>query len=379
MIKKIILFTKGIETLWYFSEQLGKELEILGYDVFYFDQCKEYRSLSDLIWFCEPKVTAAISFNFDGCSGEDYFIDSKGVSFFDAREVTFINIVVDHPFYYHKFAPYLPKKYIQISIDREHEAYLKRFFPEIQRGPFVPLGGTGRWTEKTRPGWEERPIDIVFTGNYNPPSIFHEAIHRHGEEYAEFYMDIIHDLITHPWKSMDATMIEHMLRDVEDVTEDGMKEALPNMIFIDLYVRHYMRGQVVKTLVDAGYEVYCFGAGWDKLDCEHPENIRICLDHDHAAPVIERRQVPVLSEADEAHIFTQRRARGQMVGRADVDAVLLERLRPVEIKLRAAQRQLHTARAVQLDGLQLLLQSPIENVRAQLHGIFLQFLFCFLL
>ena len=38
MIKKIILFTKGIETLWYFSEQLGKELEILGYDVFYFDQ-----------------------------------------------------------------------------------------------------------------------------------------------------------------------------------------------------------------------------------------------------------------------------------------------------------------------------------------------------
>lgn len=251
MIKKIILFTKGIETLWYFSEQLGKELEILGYEVFYFDQCKEYRSLSDLIWFCEPKVTAAISFNFDGCSGEDYFIDSKGVSFFDAREVAFINIVVDHPFYYHKFAPYLPKKYIQISIDREHEAYLKRFFPEIQRGPFVPLGGTSLWTEKTLPGWEERPIDIVFTGNYNPPSIFHEAIHRHGEEYAEFYMDIIKDLTTHPWKSMDATMIEHMLRDVEDVTEDGMKEALPNMIFIDLYVRHYMRGQVVKTLVDA--------------------------------------------------------------------------------------------------------------------------------
>ena len=105
---------------------------------------------------------------------------------------------------------------------------------------------------------------------------------------------------------------------------------------------------------------------------EDPENIRIRLDHDHAAPVIERRQVPMLPEADEAHIFAQRRARGQMVGRADVDAVLLERLRPVEIKLRAAQRQLHAASAVQLDGLQLLLQSPIENIRAQLHGSFLQ-------
>ena len=54
---------------------------------------------------------------------------------------------------------------------------------------------------------------------------------------------------------------------------------------------------------------------------EDPEDVRIRLDHDHAAPVIERRQVPMLPEADEAHIFAQRRARGQMVGRADVDAV----------------------------------------------------------
>lgn len=273
MIKKIILFTKGIETLWFFSEQMGKTFELLGYEVFYFDQCKEYRSMSDLIWFCEPKVTAAISFNYDGCSGEEYFIDSEGVSFFDAREVVFINIVVDHPFYYHKFIPYLPKNYTQISIDREHEEYLKYFFPEIKRGPFMPLGGTSLWNRKTLPGWEERPYDIVFTGNYNPPSIFEPAINRHGSEYAEFYYSIINDLIEHPWKSMDKVIIEHLNRDVEDVSEEGIKDAMPNMIFIDLYVRHYFRGEVVKALVDGGYRVYCFGAGWDQLKCRHPENI----------------------------------------------------------------------------------------------------------
>ena len=273
MIKKIILFTKGIETLWFFSEQMGKTFELLGYEVFYFDQCKEYRSLSDLIWFCEPGVTAAISFNFDGCAGEEYFIDSEGVSFFDARDVLFINIVVDHPFYYHKFLPYLPKKYIQISIDREHEAYLRRFFPEMRRGPFMPLGGTSLWENGKFPGFDDRKYDIVFTGNYNPPTIFYEAIHRHGDEYAEFYYDIIHDLIRHPWKSMDATIMEHLNRDVEDIDEKGLKETMPNMIFIDLYVRHYVRGEVVKTLVDHGFRVHCFGSGWDQLDCHHPENI----------------------------------------------------------------------------------------------------------
>lgn len=273
MIKKIVLFTKGIETLWYFSEQMGKTFELLGYEVFYFDQCKEYRSLSDLIWFCEPRVTAAVSFNFDGCSGEDYFIDSDGISFFDAREIPFINIVVDHPFYYHKFLPYLPKDYTQVSIDREHEAYLKRFFPQMKRGPFMPLGGTTLWNKNTLPGWDDRSYDVVFTGNYTPPSTFDEAIERHGSEYAEFYRDIIRDLTEHPWRSMDEVIIEHLKRDVEDITEAGIKEVMPNMIFIDLYVRHYFRGEVVKTLVDSGQKVYCFGAGWDLLDCEHPENI----------------------------------------------------------------------------------------------------------
>ena len=273
MIKKIVLFTKGIETLWYFSEQMGKTFELLGYEVFYFDQCREYRSLSDLIWFCEPRVTAAVSFNFDGCSGEDYFIDSEGLSFFDAREIPFINIVVDHPFYYHKFLPYLPKDYTQISIDREHEQYLRRFFPEMKQGPFMPLAGTSLWNKKTLPGWEDRPYDVVFTGNYTPPSTFDEAINRHGTEYAEFYHDIIDDLTEHPWRSMDEVIIEHLNRDVEDISEAGIKEAMPNMIFIDLYVRHFFRGEVIKTLVDSGQRVYCFGAGWDSLDCKHPENI----------------------------------------------------------------------------------------------------------
>lgn len=41
-IERIILFTKGIETLSFFSEQLGKTFSKLGYEVFYFDQCKSY-------------------------------------------------------------------------------------------------------------------------------------------------------------------------------------------------------------------------------------------------------------------------------------------------------------------------------------------------
>lgn len=273
MIRKIILFTHGIETLWYFSEQLGRTLAELGYEVFYFDQCASYDSLSKLLSFAEPNVTAAVSFNFDGCSGEDYFIDSQGIHLFEAREIPVVNVVVDHPFYYHKFFPSLPDRYIHISIDREHEAYMKQYFPEIRRGPFLPLAGTSLWDARTLPSWEERPMDLIFTGNYTPPSQFDPVITRLGDEYTEFYRNMIRDFMEHPHLGMDQGIRRHLLAEVEDIDEEGVKTAMPNMIMIDLYVRHYFRGKVVETLVDAGLKVHCVGAGWERLECRHPENL----------------------------------------------------------------------------------------------------------
>ena len=103
---------------------------------------------------------------------------------------------------------------------------------------------------------------------------------------------------------------------------------------------------------------------------EHAKNVRICFDHNHTAPVIEPIQVPVLPQTDEAHVCTERRTRRQMIGRANVDAVPLKRFCPVKVKFRPTQCQLLTACAMQLDRLQLLLQPPIENTRAQFHGMF---------
>ena len=76
-------------------------------------------------------------------------------------------------------------------------------------------------------------------------------------------MGIIQDFIEHPHMEMTEGIVKHLRNEVEDITEEGIKENLPNMIMIDLYVRHYFRGEVVKTLVDAGLKVACFGAGWD--------------------------------------------------------------------------------------------------------------------
>lgn len=271
-MKKIILFQGGIETLAFFSLELMKAFRSIGHEVFMFDLEDAVRSYQLLAFFCEAGNTALITFNFNGLNQEEIFYED-GKIFWAEMDIPVYNIIVDHPFYYHKHLNNTPARYYQICIDREHEAYMKRFFPDIRLKPFFPSGGTGLFPENNYPGLEEKSIDIIFTGHYTPPSKFDKHITRINDEYTAFYHTIIDDLIANPTMPMDKAFEKHLIREMGPLSDADLLKCMESMIFIDLYVRFYFRGLVVKTLVDHGFRVGVFGKGWEHLICDHPENI----------------------------------------------------------------------------------------------------------
>ena len=271
-IKKIVLCEGDIETLGYFSNQLAITFREEGYDVLVFDFRDEINSMIRLAQFFQVGATALVTFNYTGLIGETCFDVPDGGTLWNDANIYCINIVVDHPFYYHKFYDRLPKHYFQYCIDRSHVTYMHRFFPELDVD-FLPLGGTNRFQPLIP--YDERRIDVVFTGNYTPPETFHKDITRIDEEYTAFYYRIIDDLINHPNMTMEEAIEKHVRIDIPEATEHDIKIVMPNMIFIDLYVRFYFRGLVIQTLVDAGIKVHVFGAGWNNLSCRHPENLII--------------------------------------------------------------------------------------------------------
>ncbi len=278
-MKKLIMYTGGIETLMYFTLQMGKTFERLGYEIFYYDLRDEAGCIKKLKRFVRPGETISVGFNYNGCSGEEFLYDKNNKHLFDELGVPMINTVVDHPMYYHKFEPYLPADYIQLSIDTEHEDYIKRFFPEIKRGPFLPLAGSLICEDGLIPTYDERPVDVVFAGNYNPPEIHEPVIKRNGPEYEKFYRDLIDDIIAHTDLTMTEAIEKHIKESFPDeYSEESLKETFPYMIMIDLYIRHYFRAEVVKTLVDAGVKVDVYGKGWECLKVKHPENL---IAHDN--------------------------------------------------------------------------------------------------
>lgn len=267
---KIIMFVGGIETSEYFTLQLSKTFQEMGHEVFLYQLQEEDRDFPSLCNFIEDGNTAVITFNFHGLNFERPFYNNNRF-FWEIEDIPCYNIVLDHPFYYHKFLEAVPPQYVNISIDREHELYMKRYFPSIRRGPFLPLAGT----EIFHKPYMERSKDIVFTGNYTPPGKFDKYITRIDDEYTDFYRSIIKDLITHPDLGMDEVFEIHLIREMDNPSDEDLKLCMENMIFIDLYVRFHFRGLVVKTLVDSGFKVHVYGAGWELLECTHPENLII--------------------------------------------------------------------------------------------------------
>lgn len=272
-MKKIVMFINGIETQGYFSMQMGKTFKAMGYSVFYFDYWEEEDSFRKLQQFVEPDNTMMITFNFHGLEDGEVFYHEDGSIYWDIHDIPCFNIVLDHPLYYHKMLKKLPKKYYQISIDRYHQRYMEKYWSDIALGPFLPLAGTGLCERKEILPIRERPIDLVITGNYTPPKTFDKYIERIDEEYACFYRGMIRDLQLHQEKTIEQVAESHLCREIPEVTKEEIRETIGNLSFIDLYVRFWLRGEVIKQLAESGLKVHTCGKGWDRLECSRHENI----------------------------------------------------------------------------------------------------------
>lgn len=272
MIKRIVMFRGGVETLEYFSEALAEKFEQMGYMVFFFDLKNEDYSAKKLRKFLRPRETVLITFNFEGLEKEDS-VYREGIGYiWDTYGVPCYNIAADHPYFYHERLCDLPKDYHHISIDRRHEEYFRNFYPEYRDEGFLPLAGCAL----PKPALQEaRDIDVIFAGNYTELPFFEPYINWINEEYAVFYRGIINELLTETDQTVEEVAQKHCEREMGKVPYEDLRMAMHKMIFIDMYVRNYWRGAVVKTLVDAGIRVDVVGKGWEKLDCMHPENLVI--------------------------------------------------------------------------------------------------------
>ncbi len=64
---------------------------------------------------------------------------------------------------------------------------------------------------------------------------------------------------------MDAVFERHITEELGSLTEEELRGAMAGCAFLDMYARSFLRGELVRGLVEAGIKIHVFGADWDKL------------------------------------------------------------------------------------------------------------------
>lgn len=297
-IKKVVLIKNAVETLGYFSEQIALELEHQGIDTYFIDFDHLAETIMHLVNFASKGTTALLTFNFIGLKDEAIFKDERGCYIWERYDMQYLNILVDHPFYYHSQLEQASDRMTVFCIDKEHVRYAKRFYYRL-RVRFLPIAGNVRadvpmdflgenristgvkyrdyeriWNyEEELIPYEKRKYDIVFTGNYVPMHNIYRKIEELDKEYQEFYRSILDELIANPAESVDEVMERHIIQELGNVADQDKRSAMAGMLFIDLCVRSHFRGEIVKELAENDIRVHVFGADWNLLSCEKPWNI----------------------------------------------------------------------------------------------------------
>ena len=223
-MKRLILFKGGVETLEFFTEQMATVWEKMGYSVFWYNLILQQASSSALVEFFKAHRADEwymFTFNFEGIAGEAGLYRDDGWNFWDWADVKVVNVVVDHPLYYNKYIRKHPEKYIQLDIDEMHVAYMHRFFPEVHTEYMLTAGTELNYNrcilpDKNYLSMQERPIDIIFTGNYTPKRILRKHLDNMDAEYIDFYEGVLSYLIDNPSETIDAAA-ENALRREDEI------------------------------------------------------------------------------------------------------------------------------------------------------------------
>ncbi len=325
MEKQVIFCKNEIETLEYFSVQLAEAFEKRGYEILWLDFNRLALGAWKLRQALKGNDAVLVTFNFIGLSWEDglWELTPEGdgqVSFWQKEGIRCLNIMVDHPVYYYEQLLHPAGDMQTFCIDRDHVAYMKRFYPEMPCA-FLPSAGNRVtdclpftpelcnvnetevrskqeqcdchigpetdvpavrlaeiWNDPEHGAgsleqWLARPVPVVFTANYIPPANLEKQLDRLEPEYRDFYYELIGAFISHPEQELLTLTEQYMRREIPELTDGELRMAMRTMCAVDLRVRTYFREKTVRILAEGGIPVHIYGKDWEKMPCGRPENL----------------------------------------------------------------------------------------------------------
>lgn len=271
----IIYFTGVYDTLDLFTTELRQAFEAMGYQSFTYDARAELQSKQALKELLVRSFAAGgESAQFTGITFNNLGYNlalSEEITIWEAYDIPYINILMDHPFHYGKPLAAAPGSSIVLCTDRNHVRYLRRFFPNIRRADFLPHAGV-ELACKHKP-LRERGIDVLYAGAlpiYTVAKMIPDLSSIQEVDGQQMAQSVLDELVHHPEKTTEQVIEDYLKTKRNDISDTRLQEIIVKMRFLDSYATSFFREQAVRILVESGISVTAYGTGWNQ--CEWSDN-----------------------------------------------------------------------------------------------------------
>lgn len=317
MSKTIIYFIGVYDTLDLFTEKLREAFEEKGYESFVYDARFERQSKEALLGLLADAtqesgkascVTQESALNLSRSAGTPdlserfvcvtfnnlgYNLDlPDGQNLWNAYQIPYINILMDHPFHYEKPLGRAPETSIVLCTDRNHVKYIRRYFKNIRQADFLPHAGV-ELGSRHKP-LSERGIDVLYAGAlpiYTVAKMIPDLTSIPEVDGQEMAQEVLGELVRHPDRTTEDVIEEYLKSKRNDISEKRVQEIIVQMRFIDSYATSFFREQSVRILVENGIRVTAYGTGWDQ--CEWSENPYL----DYRGKVLAPEILPLMNDS----------------------------------------------------------------------------------
>ena len=279
MIKNILMFRTNDASFGQFNfvvDFMAAEYERLGCHVDFVDIMSEHFGEELIDKLEHNRIDAAFSFN---CIGEAEVRFSDGENVYDHFGVPFVEFIGDHPMDHFKHIIKSGKLFYLTFVDRDHISFIKECCSNVKDAVFIPHCGMQRARKKCDYSYEEyaaRKYSLAMIGNHLDRSKTEQELTEMPALQRRLAFETIDYLLDNRNESLDnafhKVFNDNGLGEIHG-TEYGM--LCQQFLKVPLYVRSYVREEVVRYICASGLEFDIFGGGWSSLSSDELGNARV--------------------------------------------------------------------------------------------------------
>ncbi len=222
--------------------------------------------------YASQENTIMLTFNNIGV----HLMAENGSNYWKYKCIPVFDCIQDHPRNFDDTLLEPPCDLYAVTLDRDHEDYIHRYYKKLKGVFFSPNGGTE--VNSSIP-YEERKIDVIYMGDCQKKIYEYPRIDYFGDCGADFFAQCIGSLVAHTMWSTEYVIDRYFADKKIDVSEEilfKLKNEYSGLI--EATVRRYYKLEGMKALDNMGIHVDIWGADtW--LDEEYSFSDNIVL-HD---------------------------------------------------------------------------------------------------